>query len=274
MTIFPSKFIVLRASCTLLLMSGATLGFAQGVSPKVQSASPSGWVDSGQLSVSAQARHREFLHARMCVKHYRDVLVLASGVNTCSRQKDINAKPCARWTEELKKSSNSSPASMGCSGDPNILESGFRDAVEAAAKAGDEDARICYIKGAFLSPADVDIESYQNNARRYLKKSIMRGDWRGVGLLAADSPDHRASEIMDSIDIVGKPFTLYRANRLLELGSTGSLQKEYAGNARAAALRLTPAQVVNANVWAAQTYMKFFSKLPKLTSRPSACMSD
>jgi len=274
MTILAPKRMTLLATCLCFITSGAALVAAQGTPSASVDPTSSGKIASGRISVIAEGHRREFLDARECFTHYLDASVLSSGMNSCSRHKGVNSEQCARWSKALEESSKANASSRGCSGDPSVLEREFRKAVIIAAKDGDEDARICYVDGAFFTPKDVDIDEYRVNAHRYLKEAIERGDWRAVALLAKDSPDHDGMGVMSSMDIIGKPFTLYRANRLLQLGAADGLKKIYADNARVAAQRLTNAQIVNANVWAAQVYSKYFDKSSKLTSNPSGCMRN
>lgn len=217
--------------------------------------------------------HRqEFLDAKQCQLNFVKTEIQSNMAKSCSLHKGINAQACAA-NQKLQDAAKSSAASVVCSGDPLVLRKNFQKAVKVAAKEGDPDAQICYISGAFNSPSDVNIEQYKKDAPRYLQLAIKRGDWRGVALLTTNNQliADRGAGLMPSLDIIAKPFTIYRGNRLLELGSTGGLREVYAERARTISSKLTPAQIVNANVWAAQMYAHHFDRSTKLTSPPGGC---
>lgn len=65
----------------------------------------------------------------------------------------------------------------------------YFEATKQAAKRGDVDAQLCYLRGDFFSPegkqifTDAENEQYKKDAPRYVDAALKRGDWRVVELL-------------------------------------------------------------------------------------------
>lgn len=160
-----------------------------------------------------------------------------------------------------------------CTADPVTLDRQYYQAVDAAAKAGDVDAQVCFANGIFSLTNKDEIDRYVTDARAYLQAGLVRGDWRVVALLATpvESLNHGGAGMMAGLPMMGSQFTAYRASRLLQYGAKGDYAASVKQDASDAARDLTPAQVANANAWAAQEYQRYFSKAPALEAAPVPC---
>ena len=161
-----------------------------------------------------------------------------------------------------------------CTADPVALDRQYYKAVDAAAKAGDLDAQVCFANGNFDLTDKDEISRYTADARAYLQAGLARGDWRVVALLATpvESLNHGGG-MMASLPMMGSQFTAYRANRLLQYAAKGSYAQSVKQDADEAAQQLAPAQIANANAWAVQEYQRYFSKSPDLAAAPTPCQT-
>lgn len=163
-------------------------------------------------------------------------------------------------------------AAANCATDPDALLRDSRTATAEAAKAGNVDAQMCYVGASVAMTDPSDIQAYKTDSVVYISQGLARGDWRTVAILATPGQSiidgHSA---LGSLSMFGKPFTMYRATRLLQLGADGTYASRLALEARAYAIGLAPAQIANATQWAQQEYRQHFSASPRLTGDPSIC---
>jgi hypothetical protein len=160
-----------------------------------------------------------------------------------------------------------------CSADPEVLGKQYKAAVTDAARAGDPNAQVCFVYGNFKLD-DGEAPSYRKEASGYLAGAIARGDWRAVQLLStpSESVAHGGAGAMATLPVIGAPFTVYRANKLLSLGASSKpYQAMLQSSADEAARSLTPAQIENADTWAHQTFERHFKDSPQLAAAPVPC---
>ena len=191
----------------------------------------------------------------------------SEGRNTCEAQtKDADIK-----LDTFKAHATSA----SCSQDTQTAQNDFAKALVQAARAGDVDAQMCYFEWAGPLSSPESIERYKREAGIYMRRAMQRGDWRMVQLLTAppESVAHGGVGPMGNLDITGKWFTVYRSNRLLELGAIGDFKQSLALTAKSAAAHLTQDQVKNANTWAGQEFKRHFANSAQLSAAPVACLN-
>jgi hypothetical protein len=237
-------------------------------------------ISAGLAETEQSARSETFRHGKQCLELSLASEGLRNKTQLC-REQPLGSKSrdvCESQTKdaEMRLSTlNTHAADTGCGQDTAAAQSGFARALVQAARAGDVDAQMCYFEwtGPLSSPESV--ERYKREAALYMRKAIERGDWRMVQLLTTpqESVAHGGVGPMGNLDVVGKPFTVYRADRLLWLGATGDYKAFLARSARSAAASLTPDQIKNANTWAEQEFKRHFTKSPALSAAPVACLN-
>jgi hypothetical protein len=176
-------------------------------------------------------------------------------------------------------------AMAGCPNDEDTLMREYFNATKAAARMGDLDAQLCYLASDLVDShkkslyTKEDVADYQAIAPVYVADALKRGDWRIVALLSKRFID-RPSGFMLYLG-VGQAETIYKMDKLLRLGATGSyasfLDDElsvYAspdGSARG--VDLTQDKLASADEWAERTYTQYFASGESLTEPPKVCQS-
>ncbi|MGH8239000.1 MAG: hypothetical protein ACREXP_18540 [Steroidobacteraceae bacterium] len=103
-------------------------------------------------------------------------------------------------------------------------------ATKQAAKSGNADAQLCYLRGDFFSPegaqifTDAEIEEHKQVAPKYVDAALKRGDWRIVHLLSTRHV-HQGSGPLNLLEGIGDRDTHYKMTKLLRLGASGSYAK-------------------------------------------------
>lgn len=235
-----------------------------------------GAFQSPRAPTDRQAALRQFLDARHCLEQEGRIESMAGG-NAWCRQFDpagSDAKRCspAALADREKRLEAAQARQTSCSADPRALASTYHAALEAATRHDLPDAEICYVEGWIYFDVR-DKPTYIEKSRVFIHRAIRRGDWRIVELLSipVESQGHGGGGMMLNLPIMGTAFTAYRFNRLLEYGARG----DYAGIVKVRADNeahfLRPAQIANANRWAAATYRAWFRHAGTFTRAPVPC---
>lgn len=221
-----------------------------------------------------------FHEAKRCMESGVEAEQLNNDVAICNSKAYGKADPiaCANRTKQLnaKIQSMSTDANLAaCSNDPQVLRTTYGDATVKAASAGDRDAQMCYIEGQWSTSSHSESTQYRGKAELYMRMAFARGDWRVVELLTipSESVGHGGAGRMVNLPIIGSPFTVYRANRLLELGATGDYLNLVKSEAQDAMASLNKKQIKNANTWAWHEFKRHFTNSPKLSSPPVPCLT-
>jgi hypothetical protein len=230
------------------------------------------------ILLGANIASENFRRSKQCVEVDSQIRRMKAQVKSCDAQvsQQDSYSLCRKATSGFaEKIENAQKEQSTCSTDPAVLEKNYKASVAEAARKGDFDAQICYINGGYTLESPAEVEQYKRDAGHYMNSALARGDWRAVDLLATPTESVAQGNVgaMASLANIGSPFTVYRANKLLELGATGyylSLLRTSAGNA---AMRLAPDQITNANAWAKQEYNKYFLESKPLTSAPERCLN-
>jgi hypothetical protein len=224
--------------------------------------------------------HQVFRDAKQCLESISRIEQLHNNVVICESAVYGKGPPqqCSNRKRQLDaalQSAQSQPNFAGCSKDPKVSQVRFGDAVVKAASAGDIDAQVCYVEGQWTTSTGSEHALYKRKANKYMKHALSHGDWRIVQLLAtpAESIVHGGVGKLAGFSTIGAPFTVYRANRLLEFGATGGYLSIVRTQARSAIASLTPAQIENADAWARSEFKRNFVHSPKLTSAPVPCVN-
>jgi hypothetical protein len=275
---------MLGISAVLAMASAAMAQSAASPSAVASAASTVSPVDqplSMNLSAAEQgARSQTFHQSKQCLELSLASEGLRNKTQLCREQPlgSEGRNTCEAQTKdaEVKLSTLRAHAtSVGCGQDTQAAQQDFSKALVQAARAGDVDAQMCYFEwaGPLASPASIG--RYKREAGLYMHKAMQRGDWRMVQLLTTpqESVAHGGAGPMGNLDVVGKPFTVYRANRLLWLGAAGDYKTFLARSAHSAAASLTPDQIENANTWAWQEFNRHFTKSSPLAEAPVACLA-
>ena len=189
-----------------------------------------------------------------------------------------------RWLDEHSSASSAEKFLANCPSDQAIVVKDYYNATKTAAKAGDGDAQLCYLAAYFVDAqgkseyTTADVQEYKSTAPDYVSQAFKRGDWRVVTLLATrfTSPPQTLLPLLDDI---GQPQTIYKMNKLLRLGATGtyassldSIISDYIQPTGVAQDDTIPEQkVAEANKWAQETYNQYFTGNVPLTEPPAIC---
>jgi hypothetical protein len=231
-----------------------------------------------------------FQTLRVCVNASRE-LAMTNALSDCKQYEgridfqELYAQCMNGWMDvpNRKAAAEAALKDAGC-GDTTDVETRYFEATKQAAKAGDVDAQVCYLRGNFGASredplfTDMDVEEYKRLAPQYVDAALRRGDWRVVQLMTARG-FHPGAGPVTQIPDIGKPETIYKMTKLLRLGASGryasSLDRQLSGMIHPdlvleAAL---PADVVKSgDAWAQQIFNEYFSRVPGLTERPTVCM--
>jgi hypothetical protein len=158
-----------------------------------------------------------------------------------------------------------------------LTPSGIFAATKTAAVAGDRDAQMCFVAANFLEdPAagkivsQEDESEYRRLAPGFIDSAFAQGDWRIVALLSRRSVDS-VNRLLSSVYDIGTPETIYKMNRLLQLGGSEGVAT---GAANSLAKVELPAQQQSvAERWVRETYNAQFASTTRLEAMPRVCAS-
>lgn len=227
-----------------------------------------------------------FRALRQCFYASRE-LAAAKAAGDC---KFYEAKPqfeqayveCLNGSMDVRRRKSAAEAVLSECGDVSDVERHYYETTKAAAQQGDVDAQLCYLESDFGSDdtsvfTAADVAEYENTSPTYVGEAFERGDWRIVYLLA-QRRFHPGSGQVTQLDKIGRPETVYRMTKLLRLGASGSYAKGLDGKLESLIrpdLRpkagLPQDTVKEADAWAYETYVSFFSGVPGLTEAPVVC---
>jgi hypothetical protein len=161
---------------------------------------------------------------------------------------------------------------VGC-GERKGLVRRYFEAAKSAAEAGDTDAQMCIVYGAFdtqngdFAYTDAEKIEYNATAPRYIDAALHRGDWRVVALLSTRVVDWAGPWAF--LDQWQDPARAYKAQRLLRLGAegdyAGDLENSYSSGQYSKAITTV------GDAWAQEMYERYFSSQSKLTKEPNPC---
>lgn len=147
-----------------------------------------------------------------------------------------------------------------------------------AADAGDEDAAACYVATEYEFQRgkyeETDVPVYRDHVRQLLQRSIRKGQWRVVAAAFHAMTTTWVDNAPLSATIAGTPMQAYQLQRLLFLGASpdddarailGKADIDGAGQS------LTPAQRVQAEQWAEQTFRRYYAASGPSTPERTAC---
>lgn len=135
---------------------------------------------------------------------------------------------------------------------PNLLK---------AATLGEPYARACYLaRGPGIDPAGLldhpeRLSAYRGNARTLIERGIADGDWRVLDQVRA-AYEPGADTLLAAV-VGADPQQRYRYLKLFRLGAPAQAGAADADLAAAAA-KLSPSQLAEADAWAARTYNQNF----------------
>jgi hypothetical protein len=148
------------------------------------------------------------------------------------------------------------------------------EATNAAAKAGDLDAQMCYLaqhagdRESGFRLSDEEVAEYQKLGPKYVEAAFKRGDWRIVALLGFHVVD--SAGLFIGLEQWKDPLREYKANQLLRLVDVDPQRTDY----RLATASLSAQEMRDADAWAQQTYDKYFISQPKLLKEPQVCTAQ
>ena len=159
------------------------------------------------------------------------------------------------------------------------------EATTAAAKAGDVDAQMCYLmqgagdreSGFMLSEAD--IAEYQSLGPQYVESAFKRGDWRVIELLGFHVVDWAG--LFTNLEQWKDSSREYKAHQLLLLGAgdgdtlnTDDWLAVLHMTESKDNWRLSVQEMQESDVWAQETYDKYFISQPRLLKEPRVCTAN
>ncbi len=223
----------------------------------------------------------KFQYAKKCLELAIEAEQLSNSFNLCQEQLigTPGRKSCDLKTKDANIKSRAltgNAIAAGCPADTNTAGRNFSMSLVNAARAGVADAQLCYFQWSGPLSGTGDIKRYKQEASLYMQKGLENGDWRVAQLLATspEGVDDNAAGIMVNLDIIGKWFTAFRANRLLELGATGPYKATLHKAAQDAARHLSKAQIENGNAWANHEFIRHFTNSAVLTKSPDTCLAS
>jgi len=142
--------------------------------------------------------------------------------------------------------------------------------LQRAAQLGDAYARACYLdRGPNYDPASLldhpqRLGDYRRSAQQMIDAGIESGDWQVVNLLRGAYEPGAANLLSAVVD--KEAYQRYRYLKLFRLGAAADpaaadpaqLDKDL----RAASMKLTTAQITQADAWAEQTFTRNFQGKP------------
>ena len=242
------------------------LGNAPVVPPRIEGAEKAG------------ALFRQFRH---CYQDYLQSLYLNDAVNQCYAHPDSkgNFISCKNGMADAQLNLNSLRNSLANCGDYADIARKYYDATKVAAKSGDQDAQMCYVQSGFQSGyvyadekqlyTDEDATEYKVDAPRYISEAFTRGDWRVAQILSTHFFEP-SSGLIGLIDHIGEPETVYKMEKLLQLGAAADYAKRLSYDL-APNEALPEHKIAEADAWAQQMYTEHFLNSPKLTQPPVPC---
>jgi hypothetical protein len=251
----------------------------QNTAPFDQSPSHSSTTNSNTLQTSVQSEKEvkvrmfhEFYQCHAASARIRNIKKMEDACNQALTYGPD--KVCEKNIQELNEKLQEIQAQfVNCNPVPAELERLYYESVMQAAKLGDSDAQVCYIKGSFQTVLnEEDLQRYRLDAASYANNGLMRGDWRVVKLLGTSSNvlGHAGTGLLSSLPI-GNPIEVYRMNRLLHLGATGEYASLLDTYAKDSSVKLSPEQIAKAENWAQQEYNNYFKNSANLSSAPEVC---
>lgn len=283
MKIYLTKSPLLTAVLLVVISGSAN---AQSAAASTESANPvnasavSQPVNKAISTADQVALAQKFQYSKKCLETSIQAEQLLNAFNVC--QKQLIGSPernkCdlkTKGADTKSRALTGSATVAGCPADADVASRDFSISLVNAARAGVADAQLCYFEWSGPLSAPGDIARYKREASLYMQKGLENGDWRVVQLLATSPQgvEGNGAGLMSNLDIIGKWFTAFRANRLLELGATGPYKTELHRTAQDAAHHLTKAQIENGNAWANHEFRTHFSNSPVLTKAPDTCLN-
>lgn len=155
----------------------------------------------------------------------------------------------------------------------------FYEDTAQAARAGDPDAQICYLRAQFGLDrpwTDEETQLYVDSGPGYIQQALERGDWRIAELLSKAAPGRPGLLVpMLHHAVAFEGVNPYRMNRLLRRGAVGKDYVRFSdGLAPHYAADISAEQVAASDRWAAATYDLYFTQSKRLEKAPSTCMPD
>jgi hypothetical protein len=150
-----------------------------------------------------------------------------------------------------------------------------------AANLGDADSASCYVDSRFdltdaqLSPGELDV--YRENAMRFIRDGLDRGDWRFVELMwiAAEhgGVNHRGRDSHSWFRrlIPSDPKEAYEYLKLLRFGATGDFSTTLDQELTATATKFSPEDLERMDTWAREQFSRYFSVSPTFDALPQTC---
>ncbi|MFB9115158.1 hypothetical protein QSH39_021615 [Xanthomonas arboricola pv. corylina] len=247
-------------------------------------------VQNQEASTTQRIAASDFSENKICFDLLESVKTIRKKMDVCNRVLSLSDehheqnKKCVADNAKYGFALEAAEKEIkSCQSSENDIVSRYAMSVEIAARTGNTDAQMCYIKGEYNLDSqleqltDEQISEYRKIASKYLADALSRGDWRAVQLLSRE----RQSDVSGLLPMIAQadPITAFKMNRLLRRGAVGSYARDldifadgnYLANGETGKGVLTMAQVVEADRWAQETYKSNFSNSPPLTEAPSVC---
>jgi hypothetical protein len=149
---------------------------------------------------------------------------------------------------------------------------------------------MCYVQSGFQSGyvyaneerlyTEQDVDDYKADSPKYISDALARGDWRVVQILSTHFFEP-SSGLIGLIDHIGEPETVYKMEKLLQLGAAagyaktlGYTMEDLANPDLAPDQALPERAIAEADAWAEEMHAQHFAKSPKLTQEPVLCADD
>jgi len=246
----------------------------------------------GEASSTAQEQRnnqpseetRRFLSSQTCAFSRRSKAQMEHELELCNLSEDVKRNPeqaalvnfCKKRERDFHHALKRVDQALSQCDDPAKDEEAFYVATLAAAKAGDIDAQLCYVRSNFDLKRPWSGEEhmlYSQLAPIYIQQSFERGDWRFIELLRSTS-----SAVIDTNSLLfqvtsGDENYRYRMHRLLRKGAQGKYA-DFLKYSEKVPEGYSPSQVQESNIWVDQMYERYFKRSPRISDMPSACRLD
>lgn len=157
-----------------------------------------------------------------------------------------------------------------CAGASEDMLASLVPSIQRAAELGDADARACYLKqGPNLDPRSFAtrpqlLDGYRHSVSALIDSGMAAGDWKVVDIVRNAS--RAGSESLLSGLLGSDPTLHYRYLKLYRLGLGARDGARLDLQLDSAAAGLSPAQRIDADVWAQTALQKHFSGSPAQTA--------
>jgi hypothetical protein len=230
-----------------------------------------------------KAAREAFVLARDCAFAQRERQTIDLQLRICEKNEAYRDDPahadffafCDKRALAFEKRLDSLSHALSRCGDMGgeAAEVAFYDTSRTAARLGDPDAQLCYVRANFSLQrdwTDVEKSAYKREASTYVAQAMQRGDWRFAELIRGMTPRAMEPNTLYLQIGNGDQVARYRYNRLLRLGARSANYRQFL-DALIDDDGMSPEQKRSGDDWAQRTYAAHFARATQMDEMPDTC---